>query len=122
MVSEGRGESDRGSLCGSGGEFCLEFVKADWFLVRVAVFLSMSPVESGTLREDVTEVRDCTSETSVCAEDTSLDAGITGSSCIEDGAFGAALGFPAFFVGLFSVVSLADDVFDLVVLGSIVFV
>ena len=59
------------------------------------------PVERGSLRGEVDEVRDRVSEASVCAGDTSLDCGAGGSSTgagsIEALEAGAGAGLPATF-------------------------
>lgn len=49
-------------------------------MVRFGGRLGMPPVERGTLRGEVEDVRDRAPEASVCTGDTSLDTGISGSS------------------------------------------
>jgi len=77
-----RGCGGRGtdSLRGAGGgSSCAKVVAADCFLDRLGGRLGKPPVESGTLRGEVDDVRDCVSEASVRAGETSRDTDIGGS-------------------------------------------
>jgi len=96
FARSGCGGRGTDSLRGGGaGPSCIEVVAADCFLVRFTGRLGMPPVERGTLRGEVDEVRDRASEASMSTGETSRDAGIGGSSTGigGDGALCTDMGF-----------------------------
>jgi hypothetical protein len=122
FARRGCGGSGTDSLRRAGaGSSCAEVAAADGFLDGFAGRLGKPPVDRGTLRGEVDEIRDRVSEVSVCAGETSRDAIIGGSSTGTggDGAFctGASFSTTLFRGFAFRMASFGGGDFDSVGAG-----